>query len=161
MPVLPYAPPKLPPTRRRILPFHAVPGRARSDGWTPVRQAEFIGLLAEMRSVARAAAALGMRRETAYRLRARPGAESFCAAWDAALGRAASHPVESHIRRARKVTLPELEWRVATGLWQVILRGGRYRGVRQKADNSALLQLVRRSGIASLRGAHMRGGRDV
>nr|WP_137676509.1 hypothetical protein [Parerythrobacter lutipelagi] len=72
---------------RRIPPFHAVPGRSRADGWTPLRQAEFIGELAETRSVAEAARRVGMTRETAYRLRQRKWSESFCAAWDAALGR--------------------------------------------------------------------------
>lgn len=160
MPILPYRPPRLPPPRRRIPVFHAVPGRARSDGWTPLRQAEFIGLLAETRSVSKAAQTLGMRRETAYRLRQRPWAESFCAAWDAALGREGMEPFKGHIRPSRKVTLPELEWRVETGLWQVIIRAGRYRGVRQKAGNSALLALVRQSGVASLRGMNMRAGQD-
>lgn len=72
---------------RRIPPFHAVPGRSRSDGWTPLKQAEFIGELAETRSVAEAALRVGMARETAYRLRRRKWSASFCAAWDAALGR--------------------------------------------------------------------------
>lgn len=150
-------PPKLPPARRRIPAFHAVPGRARADGWTPLRQAEFIGLLAETRSVSEAAEALGMRRETAYRLRQRKWSDTFNAAWDAALGRP-EHLREGHIRCSRKVTLAELEWRVETGLWQVILRAGRYRGVRKKADNSALLALVRRSGASSSRGRNMRAG---
>lgn len=78
------------PTRtapRRIPPFHVMPGRARCDGWTPVKQAEFIGELAETRSVAEAARRVGMTRETAYRLRRRKWSSSFCAAWDAAMGR--------------------------------------------------------------------------
>ena len=81
------APPSSPKPPRRIPPFHAVPGRSRADGWTPLRQAEFIGELAETRSVAEAARRVGMTRETAYRLRRRKWSESFCAAWDAALGR--------------------------------------------------------------------------
>ena len=78
------------PTRaaqRRIPSFHVMPGRTRCDGWTPVKQAEFIGELAETRSVTEAARRVGMRRETAYRLRHRLWSESFCAAWDAAMGR--------------------------------------------------------------------------
>jgi len=50
-----------------------------------MRQAQFIGYLAETRCVRAAALRVGMSRETAYRLRARPGADSFCGAWDAAL----------------------------------------------------------------------------
>ena len=45
----------------------------------------------------------------------------------------------------RKVTIPELEWRVATGLWQVMLRGGRYVGVVRKPDETALLALLSRT----------------
>lgn len=33
----------------RIPLFHAVPTRVCADGWTPLRQAEFIGHLAETR----------------------------------------------------------------------------------------------------------------
>ena len=138
---------------RYIPPFHAVPLRARADGWTPLRQAEFIGHLAETRSVAGAARAVGMARETAYRLRGRAGGEGFDAAWDAALARtataagrarllAALETARDAIKPSRKVTLRQLEWRVESGIWQVILRGGRYAGVRRKADNSALLALL-------------------
>jgi len=61
-----------------------------------VRQAEFIGHLAATRSVAAAARGVSMARETAYRLRARPGAQGFAAAWDVALG-----SVRSEAGRAR------------------------------------------------------------
>src|SRR5687768_738078 len=77
---------QLPRTPRPRLPaFHPVPIRTRSDGWTPVRQAEFIGMLAETGSVSAAAEFVGMARETAYRLRRKPGAEEFAHAWDVAL----------------------------------------------------------------------------
>lgn len=137
--------------RRRIPLFHAVPVRIRADGWTPLRQAEFIGHLAETRSVREAARRVGMARETAYRLRHRAGAESFCAAWDAALGEA---PGEDGTGPARKVTLRELRWQVETGLWQVLMRGGRYAGVRRKADDSALLRLLARTGAGRRRGGY-------
>ena len=65
--------------------FDPVPGRARRDGWTPERQRLFLHELAQSRSVGRAAASVGMSRESAYRLRVRPGAASFAAAWDKAL----------------------------------------------------------------------------
>lgn len=134
--------------RPRIPDFHAVPVWPRANGWTPLRQAEFIGELAETRNVAEAARRLGLTRETAYRLRRRALSESFVAAWDAALGRAFDWPD----RGLTKVTLHELRWRVETGLWRVILVRGKYRGVRRMSDNSALLALVRRSGLRSLRG---------
>jgi hypothetical protein len=135
--------------RRSIPSFHTVPVRIRADGWTPLRQAEFIGHLAETRSVRAAAERVGMARETAYRLRRKPGAASFRAAWDAALGNV---PGNDGTDPARKVTLRELQWQVETGLWQVLMRGGRYVGVRRKADDSALLRLLARTGGGRRRG---------
>ncbi|MGB3740094.1 MAG: hypothetical protein WA948_12180, partial [Pontixanthobacter sp.] len=69
----------------RIPQFHAVRVRIREDGWTPQRQAKFIGYLAQTGSVTDAARLVGMARETAYRLRTREWSESFCSAWDAAM----------------------------------------------------------------------------
>ncbi|WP_369025634.1 hypothetical protein [Qipengyuania sp. RANM35] len=139
-----------------IPPFHAVPVRIRADGWTPLRQAEFIGHLAAKRSVAAAAREVSMARETAYRLRERPGAEGFAAAWDVALARpgseagrarllAALMAAREALKPSRKVTVEQLKWRVETGLWQVFLRGGCYAGVRRNPDNSALLALLART----------------
>jgi hypothetical protein len=105
--------------------------RVRPDGWTPLRQSEFLGLLAETRCVKKAAERVGMSRESAYRLRRKPGAESFVAAWDAILG-----PPNSP--RA-KVTLDGLFQRVRQGRYRPVLRGGRYVGTLQKPDESALL----------------------
>ena len=85
-PPLPH-PADAPHTRRRIPAFHPVPVGPRKDGWTPTRQAAFIGLLAQTRSVEGACRAISMGRESAYRLRKRPGAAGFAAAWDAALGK--------------------------------------------------------------------------
>ncbi|MBX7483123.1 hypothetical protein [Qipengyuania qiaonensis] len=144
-------------TRITIPPFHAVPLRVRTDGWTPLRQAEFIGHLAATRSVAEAARNVSMARETAYRLRTKPGAQGFAAAWDVALACMASHAGKARLLAAleaaceamkpsRKVTVEQLTWRVETGLWQVRLRAGRYAGVRRKADNSALFALLARTG---------------
>lgn len=56
--------------------------RVRRDGWTADRQLAFLEALARTRSITRAAAAAGMRRETAYRLRNRPDGALFAAAWD-------------------------------------------------------------------------------
>jgi hypothetical protein len=62
-----------------------VPLRHRGDGWTPCRQREFLAVLARTRSIAGAAAAVGLSRTAAYRLRHHPAARDFAAAWDAAL----------------------------------------------------------------------------
>jgi hypothetical protein len=70
--------------------FDPVPVRPRADGWTPERQRAFIEHLAETLCVDTAAALVGMTGDSARRLRRRPGAEGFAAAWDAALRRGLS-----------------------------------------------------------------------
>ena len=129
--------PARPPRRAtlpRVPPFYPVPDlKPRHDGWTERRQADFLGYLAETGSVAAACRRVGMSREAAYKLRRRRGAESFAAAWDAALG-----------APARKLTVEDLEYRAHRGLIRPIMHGGRYVGVRQKPDNSALLRLMAR-----------------
>lgn len=69
-----------------LLRFKPAPGRARRDGWTAERQRAFIVRLALCGSVNAAAQAVGMTRRSAYKLLERPGAESFAAAWETALG---------------------------------------------------------------------------
>ena len=62
-----------------IIPFTPVPlARQRHDGWTRRTQQRFIDALGALGSVGQAARAVGM-------TRARPGADSFAAAWDQAL----------------------------------------------------------------------------
>lgn len=77
------------------------PQRFRHDGWTPRRQLNFLDTLARTRSVTRAAAAAGMSRESAYRLRGRPSAALFAAAWDRALKDHRLVNFEPFISRAR------------------------------------------------------------
>lgn len=130
--------------RRRALAFHPVPLRSRKDGWTPLRQAEFIGHLVETGSVCEAAQRVGMTRETAYRLRRRAWAQGFAAAWDAALGKVPM--IEK--TPLRKVTNAELVHRLDCGLWRPMMYRGRFVSIARKADNCALLALVSRLGIA-------------
>jgi hypothetical protein len=59
--------------------------RVRRAGWTAERQRGFIAALARLGCVATAAQAVGISARSAHKLRERPGAESFAAAWDAAL----------------------------------------------------------------------------
>jgi hypothetical protein len=127
--------------RRRHVPlFHPVPVGTRRDGWTLERQADFIGHLAEKRSVLAAARAVSMSRESAYRLRRRPGAASFAAAWDAALGCPAG-PLSGS--RAKFTDLPA-GYRLEAGFIQVIIYAGRYRGFTRKTDSFGLLQHLAR-----------------
>lgn len=71
---------------RGLRDFTPVPVTPRTDGWTPRKQVAFIEALGAMGCVAAAAASVGMCRESAYRLRARPEAGEFRAAWESALG---------------------------------------------------------------------------
>ena len=68
------------------LSFTAVPmDRQRGNGWSPKQQERFILALEAMGSVGHAARAVAMGRASAYRLRERPGAESFAQSWDRAI----------------------------------------------------------------------------
>jgi hypothetical protein len=67
-------------------PTHNTPALQQPhNGWTPVRRAHFLQHLADTGSVAAAARAVGMSRQSAYALRRQPGAEDFARAWDDAL----------------------------------------------------------------------------
>ncbi len=68
------------------LSFIPVPRQSsRHDGWNKAKQIAFIDALAEYGMVRAAADKVGMGTTSAYRLRDAQGAESFAAAWDAAL----------------------------------------------------------------------------
>ncbi len=123
----------------RIPAFTPVPLRPRADGWTPCRQAEFLGYLAETRCIKTAAQRVGMSRESAYRLRRKPGAGEFVAAWDAILG-APGTPRAS----PAKVTLEALFQRIRQDRYRPVLRGGLYVGTVRKPDNRALLAALAR-----------------
>jgi hypothetical protein len=123
------------PVRRRVPAFTPVPLRYRADGWTPMRQADFLGRLCETWSVTAAARHVGMTRESAYRLRDKPGAESFAAAWDAIL---------AEPRRLRKSTNELLWHRLFYGTLKPIMRGGKHVGTLHSPDNDAVLRLYRR-----------------
>jgi hypothetical protein len=114
--------------------FTPVPLRSRTDGWTAARQRAFIAALRARPCIEAAARAVGMSRESAYRLRRHAGAESFVAAWDAAM---AAVP--------RGETSPALRWhRALYGIAKPIMRGGVAVGQRLRPDDDALLGLMRR-----------------
>ena len=108
--------------------FAPVPVRARRDGWTPERQRAFILALRETRSVATAAAKVGMARETAYRLRERPGAAEFAAAWDAALA-----PLAKPIDGSRSID----------GIVVPLMFRGKQIGWKRKIDRRVLFNVLR------------------
>ena len=82
------------------LAFTPVPVKARSDGWTVERQRGFIARLALGGCVWVPARGVGMTRKSAYRLRERPGAESFAASWDRARGWGEDRTVDVSLGRA-------------------------------------------------------------
>jgi hypothetical protein len=125
-----------PSPRRHVPAFTPVPLRYRKDGWTPMKQADFLGRLAETRSVAAAARHVGMTRESAYRLRNKPGAQSFAAAWDFVLAqRSQARP---------RMSTHELLWhRLFYGSLKPVMRGGRHVGTLHSPDNDAVLRLYR------------------
>ena len=61
--------------------------RPRSNSITPERQRRFIATLAATGIVTQAARSIGKSMDALYKLRAKPAAEGFAAAWDAALER--------------------------------------------------------------------------
>ncbi|UVI40252.1 hypothetical protein [Qipengyuania spongiae] len=124
----------------RIPAFHPVPVHPRADGWTHERQAQFIGCLAETRSVLAACRRVSMGRESAYRLRKRPGAAGFAAAWDTALGRAHDkvNPASA------KSTGLDAAYRFRVGRLKVVMYAGRFTAIRRIPDHSALLQHLAR-----------------
>jgi hypothetical protein len=67
-----------------FLRFTPVPLRSQHNGWMPALQRRFILALGRGAGPDEAARALGKTRQSAYRLRKKPGAESFAAAWDEA-----------------------------------------------------------------------------
>jgi hypothetical protein len=147
--------PDSPPARRayrrlRVPAFYPVPTRTRRDGWTIERQADFLGMLAETGSVIGACEAVGMSRKSAYRLRALPGAESFAAAWDAALG-----------GEVRKVTSSARGFLDCNPLVHLVTFRGRYRGAWRNAANGDLVSHVwRPDGVTRGYGCNPDGDRS-
>lgn len=116
-------------------PFDSVPLRSRRDGWTPERQLAFIALVAKGLRPGRAAARLGMRRQGAYALRARAGAESFAAAWDAAAVVATRRRIADRAGRG-------LYARAIAGVPVHIPHRGRIVATERRFDGAALIRLL-------------------
>ncbi|MFZ5793581.1 MAG: hypothetical protein ACRCS5_00255 [Sphingomonas sp.] len=112
--------------------FTPVPSASpRHDGWTPERQRAFLQQLARIGVVSAAAGAVGMSAKSAYALRKRAGAESFAAAWEAALGEGRDRARDLAIERALIGTATPIFYR------------GRQIGVRQAFDNRLVLAVLR------------------
>ncbi len=111
--------------------FTAVPVQPRQDGWTPERQRDFIQVLADTGSVSEAAWSQMMTAESAYRLRRRPGAETFCRAWAAALHVGVQRLTDIAIERAIRGVPEDIWYR------------GEVVGERRRYDNKLLMFALR------------------
>ena len=148
----PHAPPAPPSADERdALDFTPLPCRTRT-GWTAARQRGFIAGLSELGLVGPAAAAVGMSRQSAYRLRARAearggdGAAGFAAAWDAAVDQGQGEALSLALDRA------------VNGVAEPYFYGGRQRGERRRFDTGLLLAALR---AADARAGRRRSGADA
>ena len=121
----------------------AIPGftpapleRRRRDGWTAERQRTFIAALAGTGCVAQTARAAQMSVTSAYKLRRRPEAESFAAAWRVALADAR--------RRAFEFAL---DWALTADLQPRLYRGN-FTGTIVRADDTRAIMLALRAASA-------------
>lgn len=120
--------------------------QARYDGWTEEKQRRFIEVLADTGLVATAAKAVGLTRESAYRLRRAAGAEAFAAAWDAARHHAGGLIEDIAFERAIEgMAVP------------VLNEHGEQIASRTRYDNRLLVFLLRRL-RADRYGGDLRGG---
>ena len=84
-----------------LLGFRPVPHKApRRNSIVPARQRAFIAKLAETGIVSEAARWIGASLEALYKLRNKPGAEEFRAAWDAAIDRGVARLEAGALHRA-------------------------------------------------------------
>lgn len=115
--------------------FDPVPRKSpRHDGWTPERQRLFIQALAETGSVTVAARQVNMAHASVYALRLMPGAESFRAAWDAALACGV------------QVLRDEAFDRAMNGQLQPVFARGKLMGYRRVKSDRLLMYMLRHYG---------------
>lgn len=121
-------------TQPDLLHFAPVLLARRARGWTHDAQIAFIAALSRCGVVAQAARSVGCSPRSAYYLRARPGAESFAAAWDWALEMGLDES------RARAVALGQER------LERPIVRRGQIVGTRSEPNHRLLFAALRSHG---------------
>jgi len=115
-----------------LLDFVPVPHvAARSNSITPDVQRAFIAQLAATGIVTDAARHVGKSMEALYKLRQRPGAEGFRAAWDAALDRGVSRLEDSALARA------------LNGEEKPILHAGKVVGTERRHNDALVMFFLR------------------
>ncbi|MEJ7933185.1 hypothetical protein WG907_02820 [Sphingobium sp. AN558] len=123
--------------------FTPVPLQRRARGWSAEAQVAFIAALARTGVVAQAARSVACSPRSAYQLRAKPGAESFAAAWDWAL--------EMGLDAARDRAFGIIH----ESPQRPLLRRGRVIGFRQASEARLMLIALRALG------ADLNGARDA
>ncbi len=123
---------RLPAIAGELPPFTPVPRKCeRHDGWTPERQRGFIEALADTGSVEAACRVVDMSSVGAYHLRRQPGAESFRAAWEAALAHG--------IQRVEDVAMD----RALNGVPEPVYSYGKIVGTRIRHNDRLLMFMLR------------------
>ncbi|OYU74066.1 MAG: hypothetical protein CFE32_18990, partial [Alphaproteobacteria bacterium PA3] len=115
-----------------LLDFMPVPHvQPRSNTITPDVQRAFIAQLAATGIVTQAALHVGKSMEALYKLRQRPGAEGFRAAWDAALDRGVSRLEDTALARA------------INGEERLILHGGKVVAAERRHNDALVMFFLR------------------
>ena len=103
----------------------------RSNSITPARQVRFVMALAASGIVTQAAREVGVSLEALYRLRNKPGAEGFAAAWEAAIDRGMARLEDCALERALR------------GEERVTYHNGKVVGRWRRYDTQLLIFLLR------------------
>lgn len=115
-----------------LLGFKPVPHKAaRRNSITPPRQRAFIASLAECGIVTQAARSIGASMEALYKLRHKPGAEEFRAAWDAAIDRGVMRLEDCALARAIE------------GEERMVVSGGQVMGYETRFNENLVMFFLR------------------
>ena len=140
------APPAVADAEDPLLGFAPVPHVApRRNSITPDRQRAFIAHLAATGIVRQAARHIGASLEALYKLRQRPGADGFCAAWDAAVDRGVQRLEDCALARAIE------------GEERLVVSAGKVLGTERR-HNEALVQFFLRHRRPDRYGTALRPG---
>ena len=115
-----------------LLDFTPVPHASpRKNSIGPERQRKFIATLAASGIVTEAALAIGASTDALYKLRQRPGAEGFRAAWDEAIDRGVQRLEDCALQRALK------------GEERMVVSGGRLLGFERRYNEGLTMFFLR------------------
>lgn len=131
LPAPPVTPSRIEANLDARLEFTPVPrGAKRWNGLTELKQRTFIQLLADSGSVTMAANAIGTSTSAMYSLRRGEGAESFAAAWEAAIDIGARRVLDTLVEHA------------IHGTPETIIQGGEVVAERRRFNHRAMMWIV-------------------